>query len=117
MNTVEILETPTKSESDRKFYRVIKLSNGLKALLISDPAVETNESVIDSEKPNVSSTLIGSSTAERQIDGEKIVAESGNRRDHSIPTKLAACALTVDVGSFSDPRDVQGLAHFLGNIH
>lgn len=28
----------------------------------------------------------------------------------------ATCSLCVDVGSFSDPRDVQGLAHFLGKI-
>lgn len=34
MSQVEILETPIKSEGDKKDYRLIKLSNGLKAILI-----------------------------------------------------------------------------------
>lgn len=31
-------------------------------------------------------------------------------------SKLAAASLTVGVGSFSDPHDVQGLAHFLEHM-
>lgn len=34
MNKFEVLETPIKSEGDKKNYRLIKLPNGLKALLI-----------------------------------------------------------------------------------
>jgi secreted Zn-dependent insulinase-like peptidase len=34
MNQVQVLETPIKSEGDKKDYRLIKLPNGLKALLI-----------------------------------------------------------------------------------
>lgn len=30
--------------------------------------------------------------------------------------KLAACSLCIDVGSFSDPRDIQGLSHFLEHM-
>lgn len=75
MSTVEELEAPAKSENDKKSYRVIRLENGLKALLISAPV------------------------------------DDGNATDSN---KKAACALCVDVGYFSDPFDVQGLAHFLG---
>lgn len=79
MDSIEVLETPEKSENDRKSYRVIRLANGLKALLISVPVENAAE--------------IGKS---------------------SESDKLAACSLGVDVGSFSDPREIQGLAHFLG---
>jgi insulysin len=34
MNQIQVLETPIKSEGDKKDYRLIKLPNGLKALLI-----------------------------------------------------------------------------------
>lgn len=69
MKTPERLETPTKSPTDQKSYRAIRLANGLTALLIQDAAKE----------------------------GDK---------------KISAAALTVDVGSFHDPRNCPGLAHF-----
>src|SRR5690349_17415921 len=37
MANVKVLKTPIKSEGDQKDYRLIELSNGLKALLISKP--------------------------------------------------------------------------------
>lgn len=84
MPSVEVLETPVKSENDKKSYRVIRLENGIKALLISVP-----------------SKIVESAT-------------SDNREATESNSKLAACAVCVDVGSFSDPPDVRGLAHFLG---
>lgn len=36
MSLVEVLETPIKSEADKKSYRLIRLENGLKALLIME---------------------------------------------------------------------------------
>lgn len=80
-DTVEILENPEKSSNDKNSYRVIRLNNGLKALLVSDP----NE---QSKIPAV------------------------NEKEE----KLSAICVCVEVGSFSDPRDVQGMAHFLGNF-
>ena len=38
MQEIEILDSPTKSPADKKSYRSIRLSNGLTALLIHDPA-------------------------------------------------------------------------------
>lgn len=29
---------------------------------------------------------------------------------------MAACSLTIGVGSFSDPEDIPGLAHFLEHM-
>lgn len=84
MCSIEILETPEKSEDDKKSYRVIQLLNGLKALLISDPTIEFNEDAESKSDP--------------------------------VGAKLAACALCVDVGLYTEPRDVPGLSHFLGNF-
>lgn len=75
MSQVQVLESPIKSEGDKKEYRLIRLSNGLKALLVK----KQMESSVDSEE-------------------------------------LAAAALTVRVGSFDDPPNAMGLAHFLEHM-
>lgn len=77
----EILPTPTQSPSDRKKYRLIKLQNGLKALLVKHPDVEKNDKTATTMKD-----------------------------------KTSAVALCVDVGSFDDPSEVQGLSHFLEHM-
>lgn len=69
MNDVEILEKPIKSTCDKKQYRLIKLVNGLKVLLVKN--VENSSSAV---------------------------------------------ALSVDVGSFDDPLEIQGLSHFLEHM-
>lgn len=90
MSSVEVLQVPDKSENDKKSYRVIRLPNGLKALLISTANKEV---------------------AEREQSDDDVNDPRNEKRGN-----LAACSLCVDVGSYSDPRDVQGLAHFLGKI-
>jgi secreted Zn-dependent insulinase-like peptidase len=42
-NQVEILTTPIKSPADKKDYRLIKLSNGLKVLLVSSSSFRSNK--------------------------------------------------------------------------
>lgn len=44
MDEVQVLEAPVKSESDKKEYRLIKLSNGLKAILIKEFVDEQSQS-------------------------------------------------------------------------
>lgn len=80
MGPVKVLEAPLKSKYDKKSYRLLRLSNGLTALLVSTQS-------------NVNKA-----------------------RHESIHPKKSACNLRIDVGSFSNPRDVQGLAHFVGNF-
>ncbi|XP_017048682.1 nardilysin [Drosophila ficusphila] len=84
---VKYHEQPDKSEGDPKLYRTLSLSNGLRAMLISDPYIDNQ----------VSSESLGSSA-------------------ESFHGKLAACAVLVDVGSFSEPREYQGLAHFVEHM-
>jgi nardilysin len=74
MSEVQVLTTPIKSEGDKKSYRLIKLPNGLKALLIHKPE----------------------DSADQEI--------------------LAAADLTVSVGSFHEPKEIGGLAHFLEHM-
>uniref|UniRef100_A0ABD2WH48 Nardilysin n=1 Tax=Trichogramma kaykai TaxID=54128 RepID=A0ABD2WH48_9HYME len=83
----EYLERPKKALCDRKNYRAIKLKNGLTALLVS---------TLDSDE-----------------DDE---GEDRHRVDAPIDSATAACALCINVGNFSDPREVQGLAHFLEHV-
>lgn len=130
MNTVEVMETPDKAESDKKSYRVIRLSNGLKTLLISDPAIPAiadNSNIIQAgpiNGQNRTTRRASSHCAESSVEGSSSSEEDENDEDNSDDgddesndrEKLSACSLCVDVGSFSDPRDVQGLAHFLGKF-
>lgn len=44
MTEIEVLETPIKSEGDKKNYRLIKLQNGLKALLVNTQSADGSES-------------------------------------------------------------------------
>lgn len=53
MTEVEILQTPTKSESDKNEYRLIKLSNGLRALLI-----KSSKTTLDKEEPAAVSLIV-----------------------------------------------------------
>jgi nardilysin len=75
MNQVKVLETPIKSEGDTKDYRLIKLPNGLKALLIRY-----------------------------------------NEENSSESEDIAAIKVVVNIGSFNDPPNAMGLAHFLEHI-
>lgn len=81
VDEVERLESPeTYKKTDKHFYRVIKLKNGLKALLISDLTKDANKNIITS----------------RDVEG------------------TASCSLCVGSGSSLDPRNLQGLAHLVG---
>jgi len=101
MNTC-LLDTPIKSISDRKEYRLIKLENGLKALLIHH---DCEENVHADENLNVSI----SESEEEEEESASEDEEDGHERE-----KLAAVALSIGIGSFNDRKDIQGLAHFVG---
>ncbi|KAM8719591.1 hypothetical protein ACLKA7_005775 [Drosophila subpalustris] len=123
---VKYLETPDKSETDKKIYKTLLLGNGLHALIVSDPSPvphdgftssdssdgmgETEEAGdADAESSNESSnesTSSSSGTGESDSDSDSEVGDE----------KLAACAIMIDYGSFAEPRNYQGLAHFLEHM-
>ncbi|XP_016999261.2 nardilysin isoform X1 [Drosophila takahashii] len=88
---VQYHEEPDKSDGDRKLYRSLSLSNGLRAMLISDPYIED---------PPI----------------QQASSESMSSSIEHFHGKLAACAVLVGVGSFSEPRQYQGLAHFVEHM-
>ncbi|XP_016977512.1 nardilysin [Drosophila rhopaloa] len=88
---VQYHDEPDKSDGDRKLYRALSLSNGLRAMLISDPFID-DPPIHRESRESVNSSI-------EQFHG-----------------KLAACAVLVGVGSFSEPRKYQGLAHFVEHM-
>ncbi|XP_002075540.3 nardilysin [Drosophila willistoni] len=120
---VQYLDIPDKSETDKKIYKTLLLANGLKALIISDPTpmphdgFTTSDSSLGSgesgEVASSSESSSGDSTISSSSDGSKD-SESGDSEEGD--EKLAACAVMVDFGSFAEPRNYQGLAHFLEHM-
>ncbi|XP_040917105.1 nardilysin isoform X2 [Toxotes jaculatrix] len=125
----------TKSPSDPKQYRYIVLENGLRALLISDysgPASsededtdgedegEEEEEEEEEEEGEESGDETGDESGEddddeKGSDDDEDDDMEGKKRKGNAE-KQSAAALCVGVGSFSDPSDLPGLAHFLEHM-
>ncbi|KAK3915014.1 Nardilysin [Frankliniella fusca] len=121
---IKYLPTPNKSPNDKKEYRTVLLPNGLTALLISDVnnlvtlapedcslerAIDTNES----EDEAMSEEEDEEEESENEMDESEV---EGTKKPSCPEEKLAAVSLTVGVGSFSDPPNIPGLAHFLEHM-
>ncbi|CAN0903648.1 At1g06900 [Linum grandiflorum] len=131
-----------KSPNDKRLYRVIELDNGLCGLLIHDPEIypdgeappppgddaalkdgrglkdmsedddddeELDDDDDDMEEEDDDDDDDDEDEEEDDEDGE---GEEGNGNNSQ--TRKAAAAMCVGVGSFLDPANAQGLAHFLG---
>ena len=112
---VEVVESPDVPANDTKLYRRIRLPNGLEVLLVSsshsdgknDSSAEGGESVEgveDNDGPEVLSE-----------DGEDNDADDDDEDDEDGELN-AAVSCAVAVGSFCDPPDSLGCAHFLEHL-
>lgn len=111
----KILDPPIKSLSDKKEYRLIQLPNGLKSLLIQHFIDDDEEDDADNSQK---STEIDDKSEGESSQGSGGESEEGSEEEDekSSGQKLAAVALCVNVGSFSDLPEVQGLSHFLEHM-
>uniref|UniRef100_A0A452GEX0 Nardilysin convertase n=1 Tax=Gopherus agassizii TaxID=38772 RepID=A0A452GEX0_9SAUR len=134
-----------KSPSDPKQYRYLTLQNGLCALLISDAnnmdSVLSEESSEweDNDETEIETDEDDDSGAEMDEDKENYEDDDNDGDDEEDlnnsddmeveeltgkeeakkrngTDKLSAAALCVAVGSFCDPEDLPGLAHFLEHM-
>ncbi|XP_072544674.1 nardilysin isoform X2 [Salminus brasiliensis] len=118
-----------KSPSDPKQYRYIELNNGLRALLISDLSNDgkpedddDDEEEDEEEEGEEEDDDSGEGTEEEEEEGEEehdsdfeeLNEEEEKKKKGS--EKQSAAALCIGVGSFSDPDDLPGLAHFLEHM-
>ncbi|XP_052214600.1 nardilysin-like isoform X2 [Dreissena polymorpha] len=104
--------TVTKSLNDKRNYRFIVLENGLRTLLISDLDGEEEPPTEDGPESKTESM----STSASESDGSDVDEDDMETEDEKAAEKMSAAALCVGVGSFSDPDDIQGLAHFLEHM-
>ncbi|XP_020086086.1 nardilysin-like isoform X2 [Ananas comosus] len=132
-----------KSPTDRRSYRILRLPNGLCAVLVHDPEIypdghggdalegggdegefgseedededeeeeEEEEEEEDDEEDGEEEDGDGDGDADGDGDGSEKKKKKGDS-----PTKKAAAAVCVEMGSFSDPSKAQGLAHFLEHM-
>ncbi|XP_056234690.1 nardilysin b [Seriola aureovittata] len=125
-----------KSPSDPKKYRYIELSNGLRALLISDFSradgkgdseneEDKGETEDEEEEEGEDEGDSGEGSEEddehneeeeQDSDFDELDEENAGNKKIGCSEKQAAAALCISVGSFSDPDDLPGLAHFLEHM-
>ncbi|XP_075963572.1 nardilysin-like [Anarhichas minor] len=130
-----------RSPSDPKKYRYIELSNGLRVLLISDfsradakgggenggDQGETEDREDEEEERGAEEEGdSGEGSEEEEEENEEEEQDSDfdeldednveKKKKKGSSEKQAAAALCISVGSFSDPEDLPGLAHFLEHM-
>ncbi|XP_022698706.1 nardilysin-like isoform X2 [Varroa jacobsoni] len=106
-----------KSENDKRFYRLIELTNGLKAMLVSSaPQPVDNASRrlgVDLSVKRVGKQYV---KASGKFECNKSICSSTYDEIRCRTEKMAAAALVVKAGSFQDPPHIAGLAHFLDHM-
>eukprot|EP00249_Psilotum_nudum_P016776 c25983_g1_i2 orf=79-3465(+) len=129
-----------KSPSDKREYELVHLPNGLCALLVHDPGYSSDSTKEEDSSSNYDSgdedqlsedgeAEHGEDCAASEEEGDEENNATAISDDDKTPPegrhfkiasgrtkKLAAAAMCVGVGSFSDPKDGQGMAHFLEHM-
>ncbi|XP_062211184.1 nardilysin-like [Phragmites australis] len=137
-------ELVIKSPNDQRSYRLLRLANGLCALLVHDPEIYADgypdpKATQPQEDKDMGDEEEDEGDEEDDDDGEEYSDEEGDddedegedeeeEEDGSEPkrrkekggaetlVKKAAAAMCVGMGSFADPPKAQGLAHFLEHM-
>jgi len=102
----------SKPLTDHKSYRVIEIpSNGLRCLLVS-------QNSLGNDDDDDSSSSEGSTGEEDEAsdDVEEGSDKGSDKGSNAGGSRRAAVCMSVGVGSFYDPRECMGLAHFLEHM-
>ncbi|KEH34462.1 insulin-degrading enzyme [Medicago truncatula] len=120
-----------KSPNDNRLYRLVHLKNGLQALIVHDPEIypegapkdgsideddeeEDDEDEEDDEEDDDEGE--DDEDEEEEDEDEEDVEGREGGKGAANQSKKAAAAMCVGIGSFSDPNEAQGLAHFLEHM-
>uniref|UniRef100_A0A8C7S7W1 Nardilysin a (N-arginine dibasic convertase) n=1 Tax=Oncorhynchus mykiss TaxID=8022 RepID=A0A8C7S7W1_ONCMY len=97
--------------------RYIELTNGLRVMLISDFTGPASSGDDESEEEEEE---LGEEEEEEEDSGEGTEEDSNSNKGIDDCVFVCVCqsaaALCVGIGSFSDPNDLPGLAHFLEHM-
>ncbi|XP_041356589.1 nardilysin-like [Gigantopelta aegis] len=102
-----------KSVNDKKEYRVLKLCNDLTVLLISDPVQSDDDDSSMSEDEDETEDIPYECGEDLEI---KPATDTKPKTQQTCPQKKSAAAMCVSVGSFTDPPEIPGFAHFLEHM-
>ncbi|KAL5217065.1 hypothetical protein ABZP36_017749 [Zizania latifolia] len=128
-------ELVIKSPNDQRSYRLLRLANGLCALLVHDPEIcpdgypdphatkpNEDEDTGEEDEDEDYSDEDGEEDEGEEDEGEEEEEDESEpkrrkEKGSSEPlVKKAAAAMCVGMGSFADPPKAQGLAHFLEHM-
>jgi nardilysin len=110
---LQILPNVVQSPEDKRSFRLIRLPNGLVALLVHDERIKPEA---DDGGPHAREGDDESEGDEDDESNEDDEGDEGDEGDEPEQTKKAAAALAVGVGSFSDFAHMQGIAHYLEHM-
>ncbi|CAB4282046.1 unnamed protein product [Prunus armeniaca] len=71
----------------------------------------------EAEEEEVEENGVGDEEDEEVESGDSELRRKRKGKGGASQTKMVAAAMCVGIGSFSDPIEAQGLAHFLEHIH
>ncbi|KAH9716767.1 nardilysin-like [Citrus sinensis] len=115
-------EIVIKSPNDKRLYRVIELENRLCALLVHDPEIyaddssKTLENNTEEDEETFDDEYEDDEYEDEEEDDENDTEKEVKGKRTFSQTKKAAAAMCVGMGSFCDPVEAQGLAHFLEHM-
>ncbi|OQS07380.1 nardilysin [Thraustotheca clavata] len=105
----------TKSPNDEKHYRLLTLPNGLEVLLMQNITPSTDDEEMDESENEDDDEEESEEEEESDEEDEESDEEDEEGEPMRAPRKAGAC-LTVGVGSFAEPPELGGLAHYLEHM-
>ncbi|KAH9410353.1 Nrd1 complex RNA-binding subunit [Tyrophagus putrescentiae] len=111
-----------RAESDKFDYKLLRLNNGVRVLLISDPSYKELASVSSSaasSKENVNASSDVEMSDHEGSDADSVASSASGSSAGSSKKgndKQAAIAIGVHAGGFQDPDDFPGMAHMLEHM-